>query len=87
MLFMVSIPSEFGSLNRLKKFSVANNRLSGTIPEIFNGFDREGFEGNSKKNVIIIVAAGVAGVGRSNKFVKLFIKHLTLVINQHSSCY
>lgn len=82
-----SIPSEFGSLNRLKKFSVANNRLSGTIPEIFNGFDREGFEGNSKKNVIIIVAAGVAGVGRSNKFVKLFIKHLTLVINQHSSCY
>ncbi|KAK7381334.1 hypothetical protein VNO78_33956 [Psophocarpus tetragonolobus] len=75
-----SIPTEFDSLKRLKKFSVANNKLSGRIPECFNGFDREGFEGNrglfggpletkggwmSKKNVGIIVAAGVGGAATS----------------------
>nr|KYP46186.1 putative inactive receptor kinase At1g27190 family [Cajanus cajan] len=75
-----SIPYEFGSLGRLRKFSVANNRLSGTIPDFFNGFDREGFEGNSdlcggplgskcggmsKKNLAIIIAAGVFGAAAS----------------------
>ncbi|KAK7381333.1 hypothetical protein VNO78_33955 [Psophocarpus tetragonolobus] len=75
-----SIPFEFGSLSRLKKFSVANNRLSGTIPDFFNGYDREGFEGNSglcgsplgskcggmsKKNLAIIIAAGVFGAAAS----------------------
>ncbi|CAJ1946881.1 unnamed protein product [Sphenostylis stenocarpa] len=74
------IPFEFGSLGRLKKFSVANNRLTGTIPEFFHGFDREGFEGNSglcgaplgskcggmsKKNLAIIIAAGVFGAAAS----------------------
>ncbi|KAG4395720.1 hypothetical protein AAZX31_19G015900 [Glycine max] len=75
-----SIPFEFGNLGRLKKFSVANNRLTGTIPAFFNGFDREGFEGNSglcggplggkcggisKKNLAIIIAAGVFGAAAS----------------------
>ncbi|QCD92535.1 inactive LRR receptor-like serine/threonine-protein kinase BIR2 [Vigna unguiculata] len=75
-----SIPFELGSLSRLKKFSVANNRLSGTIPEFFHGFEREGFEGNSglcggplgskcggmsKKNLAIIIAAGVFGAAAS----------------------
>uniref|UniRef100_A0A368UHB2 Leucine-rich repeat-containing N-terminal plant-type domain-containing protein n=1 Tax=Glycine max TaxID=3847 RepID=A0A368UHB2_SOYBN len=75
-----SIPFEFGSLGRLRKFSVANNRLSGTISEFFNRFDREGFEGNSglcggplggkcggmsKKNLAIIIAAGVFGAAAS----------------------
>ncbi|TKY50328.1 inactive receptor kinase [Spatholobus suberectus] len=74
------IPFELGGLGRLKKFSVTNNRLSGTIPGFFNGFDREGFEGNSglcggplgskcgglsKKNLAIIVAAGVFGAAAS----------------------
>ncbi|WVZ15221.1 hypothetical protein V8G54_012787 [Vigna mungo] len=75
-----SIPFELGSLSRLKKFSVANNRLSGTIPEFFHGFEKEGFEGNSglcggplgskcggmsKKNLAIIIAAGVFGAAAS----------------------
>ncbi|CAL0321768.1 unnamed protein product [Lupinus luteus] len=71
-----SIPSEFDDLIRLKKFSVANNRLSGAIPALFDDFDKGGFDGNvglcggplgskcgglSKKNLAIIVAAGVFG--------------------------
>jgi len=75
-----SIPFELGSLSRLKKFSVANNRLSGRIPEFFRDFERTGFEGNSglcgaplgskcggmsKKNLAIIIAAGVFGAAAS----------------------
>ncbi|KAK7316380.1 hypothetical protein VNO77_35384 [Canavalia gladiata] len=75
-----SIPYEFGSLGRLKRFSVANNKLSGTIPSFFSGYDKEDFEGNSglcggplgskcgglsKKNLAIIIAAGVFGAAAS----------------------
>lgn len=74
-----SIPYEFGSLGRLKRFSVANNKLSGSIPEFFSGFDKEDFAGNSglcggplskcggmsKKNLAIIIAAGVFGAAAS----------------------
>ncbi|KAJ1380083.1 Serine-threonine/tyrosine-protein kinase, catalytic domain [Sesbania bispinosa] len=74
-----SIPYEFGSLSRLKRFSVANNQLSGTIPDFFSGFDRDNFAGNSglcggplgkcggmsKKNLAIIIAAGVFGAAAS----------------------
>ncbi|KAL2335582.1 hypothetical protein Fmac_016795 [Flemingia macrophylla] len=75
-----SIPYGFGGLSRLKRFSVANNRLSGSIPDFFDGFGREGFEGNSglcggplgskcggmsKKNLAIIIAAGVFGAAAS----------------------
>lgn len=74
------IPYEFGSLSRLKKFSVANNHLSGTIPVFFSGYDKEDFSGNdglcggplgskcgglSKKNLAIIIAAGVFGAAAS----------------------
>jgi len=71
------IPTEFGSLKRLKKVSVANNRLSGKVPASLSGFSKEGFEGNrglcgsplgskcgvmsEKKKVGVIVGAGVCG--------------------------
>lgn len=75
-----SIPYELGTLSRLKKFSVANNDLSGTIPGFFNTSNGEDFEGNSglcggplgskcggmsKKNLAIIIAAGVFGAAAS----------------------
>jgi len=75
-----SIPYEITSLTRLHKFSVANNELSGDIPSFFNGFDKDGFDGNSglcggplgskcggmsKKNLAIIIAAGVFGAAGS----------------------
>lgn len=60
------------TLGRLKKFSVANNDWRGTIPLFFDGFDEASFAGNdlcgeplgkcgglSKKNLAIIIAAGV----------------------------
>nr|XP_043607243.1 inactive LRR receptor-like serine/threonine-protein kinase BIR2 [Erigeron canadensis] len=70
-----SIPSRLSNLGRLSKFSVADNQLSGSIPSTLSQFDSENFEGNdglcgkplstcgglSKKNVTIIVAAGVFG--------------------------
>ncbi|KAF7819655.1 inactive LRR receptor-like serine/threonine-protein kinase BIR2 [Senna tora] len=74
------IPYEFGSLSRLSKFSVANNQLTGTIPSFFSRFSKEDFEGNSglcgnplghkcgglsKKNLAIIIAAGVFGAAAS----------------------
>ncbi|KAL5080156.1 hypothetical protein RYX36_008577 [Vicia faba] len=74
------IPYEIGSLTRLHKFSVANNQLSGSIPSFFNRFDKDGFDGNSglcggplgskcgsmsKKNLAIIIAAGVFGAAAS----------------------
>ncbi|XP_004489358.1 inactive LRR receptor-like serine/threonine-protein kinase BIR2 [Cicer arietinum] len=78
--FVGNIPYEFGSLTRLHKFSVANNKLSGNIPSFFDGFDKESFDGNSglcggplgskcggmsKKNLAIIIAAGVFGAAGS----------------------
>ncbi|KAJ7974478.1 Inactive receptor kinase [Quillaja saponaria] len=75
-----AIPDEFGSLGRLKKFSVANNYLTGRIPSFFNGYDKDDFTGNSelcggplgskcggmsKKNLAIIIAAGVLGAAAS----------------------
>ncbi|XP_042498807.1 probable inactive receptor kinase At1g27190 [Macadamia integrifolia] len=71
-----SIPYELSGLSRLKKLSVANNYLSGSIPSFLSNFDPAGFDGNSglcgsplgnkcgglsKKNLIIIVAAGIFG--------------------------
>jgi serine/threonine protein kinase len=75
-----SIPYGIGSLTRLHKFNVANNQLSGDIPPFFNGITKEDFDGNSglcggplgskcggmsKKNLAIIIAAGVFGAAAS----------------------
>ncbi|KAF2316204.1 hypothetical protein GH714_041545 [Hevea brasiliensis] len=74
------IPYVFSSLARLKKFSVANNDLTGTIPSFFSNFDSGDFSGNdglcgkplgskcgglSKKNLAIIIAAGIFGAAAS----------------------
>ncbi|XP_028775296.1 inactive LRR receptor-like serine/threonine-protein kinase BIR2 [Neltuma alba] len=74
------IPAEIGSLSRLSKFSVANNHLEGAIPSSLSRFGKENFEGNSglcggplgskcgglsKKNLAIIIAAGVFGAAAS----------------------
>ncbi|CAI9780647.1 unnamed protein product [Fraxinus pennsylvanica] len=76
-----NIPIQFSSLGRLRRFTVANNDLSGRVPE-FN-YDLElDFGGNSglcggslgkcggpgglsKKNLAIIIAAGVFGAAGS----------------------
>uniref|UniRef100_A0A5B6YIS8 Protein kinase domain-containing protein n=1 Tax=Davidia involucrata TaxID=16924 RepID=A0A5B6YIS8_DAVIN len=74
-----SIPYQFSSLGRLKKFSVADNDLSGRIPSFLEAFDSSNFDGNdglcggplgkcgglSKKNLAIIIAAGVFGAAAS----------------------
>ncbi|CAL9014512.1 unnamed protein product [Prunus brigantina] len=75
-----TIPYEFSSLVRLKRFSVANNKLTGTIPAFLDRFDKADFAGNSglcggplgskcgglsKKNLAIIIAAGVFGAAAS----------------------
>ncbi|KAB5521108.1 hypothetical protein DKX38_025427 [Salix brachista] len=74
-----SIPLGFSTLGRLKKFSVENNDLTGPVPSFFNNFDPAGFDGNkglcgkplskcgglSKKNLAIIIAAGVFGAASS----------------------
>ncbi|KAF5739651.1 putative BRASSINOSTEROID INSENSITIVE 1-associated receptor kinase 1 precursor [Tripterygium wilfordii] len=74
-----TIPPEFVSLGRLKRFSVANNELTGTIPSFFDGFDSADFTGNnglcggplgkcggmSKRNLAIIIVAGVLGAAGS----------------------
>ncbi|KAF2308659.1 hypothetical protein GH714_011897 [Hevea brasiliensis] len=74
------IPYEVSRLARLKKFSVANNDLTGTIPSFFSNFDSGDFTGNdglcgkplgskcgglSKKNLAIIIAAGIFGAAAS----------------------
>lgn len=74
------IPYQLSNLGRLKKFSVANNDLTGTIPSSFKGFDKADFDGNSdlcggplgskcgglsKKNLAIIIAAGIFGAAAS----------------------
>ncbi|KAK9065063.1 hypothetical protein SSX86_016446 [Deinandra increscens subsp. villosa] len=70
-----SIPVQISNLGRLTKFSVTNNDLSGSIPSSLSNFDSSDFNGNnglcgkplakcgslSKKNLIIIIAAGVFG--------------------------
>ncbi|KAM7268518.1 hypothetical protein ACFE04_010684 [Oxalis oulophora] len=73
-----NIPYEFSHLNRLKTFSVANNDLRGEIPSDLSNFDSANFKGNklcgkplgkcgglSKKNLAIIIAAGVFGAAVS----------------------
>ncbi|OAY29872.1 inactive LRR receptor-like serine/threonine-protein kinase BIR2 [Manihot esculenta] len=77
------IPIEFSSLGRLKRFSVANNDLTGSIPSFFSNFDAGDFSGNdglcgkplgskcgglSKKNLAIIIAAGIFGAAASLLF-------------------
>ncbi|KAH6791108.1 Leucine-rich repeat protein kinase family protein [Perilla frutescens var. frutescens] len=73
-----SIPYQLSSLSRLKKFSVANNELSGSVPS-FNYRFEVNYAGNkglcggplgkcgglSKKNLAIIIAAGVFGAAAS----------------------
>ncbi|XWS32821.1 hypothetical protein CRYUN_Cryun22dG0022600 [Craigia yunnanensis] len=74
-----SIPYQISGLGRLKKFSVANNDLKGAIPSSFENHDKADFAGNSglcggplgkcggltKKNLAIIIAAGVFGAAAS----------------------
>ncbi|KAB2075616.1 hypothetical protein ES319_A07G234900v1 [Gossypium barbadense] len=74
-----SIPYQLSGLDRLKKFSVADNDLSGAIPSSFENFGKADFVGNnglcggplrkcgglSKKNLAIIIAAGVFGAAGS----------------------
>ncbi|KAL9152484.1 hypothetical protein ABFS82_11G126100 [Erythranthe guttata] len=74
-----SIPFQFSNLGRLKKFSVANNDLSGTVPSFNSNSVELDFSGNSglcggplgkcgglnKKNLAIIIAAGVFGAAAS----------------------
>lgn len=73
-----TIPYQLSTLGRLKKFSVANNELSGRVPSEFERIDSN-FGGNSglcggplrkcgslsKKNLAIIIAAGVFGAAAS----------------------
>lgn len=74
-----AIPYELETLSRLTKFSVENNDLSGTIPTSFSRFEKADFSGNdglcgkplgkcgglSKKNLAIIIAAGIFGAAGS----------------------
>ncbi|KAG9153482.1 hypothetical protein Leryth_018744 [Lithospermum erythrorhizon] len=62
-----SIPYEVASLGRLKRFTVSNNDLSGRVPEFqFNcGGDLGKCGGLSKRNLAIIIAAGVFGAAAS----------------------
>lgn len=73
-----NIPYQLSSLTRLKTFSVANNELSGTVPSFNYNFEVD-YTGNkglcggplgkcgglSKKNLAIIIAAGVFGAAAS----------------------
>ncbi|KAK9052435.1 hypothetical protein SSX86_029064 [Deinandra increscens subsp. villosa] len=70
-----TIPVQLSNLGRLNRFSVADNDLTGSIPSSLSNFDSSYFDGNnglcgkpltkcgalSKKNLTIIVAAGVLG--------------------------
>ncbi|KAL0424321.1 UNVERIFIED_CONTAM: Inactive LRR receptor-like serine/threonine-protein kinase BIR2 [Sesamum radiatum] len=74
-----SIPYQFSNLGRLRKFSVANNDLSGRLPPFKYDSLEHDFSGNSglcggplgkcgglsKKNLAIIIAAGVFGAAAS----------------------
>ncbi|XP_059670609.1 inactive LRR receptor-like serine/threonine-protein kinase BIR2 [Cornus florida] len=71
-----NIPYQFSAMQRLKKFAVANNDLSGTVPSSFDSINSTDFVGNnglcgwplgkcgggfSRKDMRIIIAAGVSG--------------------------
>ncbi|CAI9763227.1 unnamed protein product [Fraxinus pennsylvanica] len=74
-----NIPYEFSNLGRLKKFSAANNDLSGRVPSFNYDLLELDLSGNSglcgghlgkcgglsKKNLAIIIAAGVFGAAAS----------------------
>ncbi|KAL2252438.1 inactive LRR receptor-like serine/threonine-protein kinase BIR2 [Sesamum indicum] len=74
-----SIPYQLSNLGRLRKFSVANNDLSGRVPSFKYDSLEHDFSGNSglcggplgkcgglsKKNLAIIIAAGVFGAAAS----------------------
>ncbi|XP_022774461.1 inactive LRR receptor-like serine/threonine-protein kinase BIR2 [Durio zibethinus] len=74
-----SIPYQLSGLDRLKKFSVANNDLTGPIPSSFANQEKANFAGNSglcgvplgkcgglsRRNLAIIIAAGVFGAAAS----------------------
>ncbi|XVE68032.1 hypothetical protein DITRI_Ditri09bG0035700 [Diplodiscus trichospermus] len=73
------IPYHLSALGRLKKFSVANNDLTGAIPSSFENHDKPDFAGNdglcggplgkcgglSKRNLAIIIVAGIFGAAAS----------------------
>lgn len=77
--FSGMIPYELGRLPRLRKFSVANNRLSGSIPSELSKFEGDAFDRNSglcgkplgkcgglsSKSLGIIIAAGAFGAAGS----------------------
>ncbi|KAE8669588.1 putative inactive receptor kinase [Hibiscus syriacus] len=76
------VPYQLSGLARLKRFSVANNHLTGAIPSGFEGHDRADFAGNSglcggplgscgglsRRNLAIIISAGVLGAAVSMMF-------------------
>ncbi|MBA0872573.1 hypothetical protein Goshw_016504 [Gossypium schwendimanii] len=76
------IPYQLSGLDRLKNFAVANNDLSGAIPSAFESHDKADFAGNSglcgsplgncgglsRRNLAIIIAAGVLGAAVSMLF-------------------
>lgn len=74
------IPFQLSNLDRLSSFYIANNGLSGPIPATLARFDESDFDGNnglcgkptgsncnglSKRNLAIIIAAGVFGAAAS----------------------
>ncbi|XP_047333148.1 probable inactive receptor kinase At1g27190 [Impatiens glandulifera] len=78
--FSGRIPYGLGQLDRIRKFSVANNALTGLIPSDLNKYPSEDFSGNnglcgesigkrcgklSSKSLAIIIAAGVLGAAGS----------------------
>ncbi|KAL2900292.1 Inactive LRR receptor-like serine/threonine-protein kinase BIR2 [Bienertia sinuspersici] len=78
-----NIPVQLSNLNRLMDFSISGNKLSGPVPSSLSHFDKSSFEGNdglcgkptgsscnglSKKNLAIIIAAGVFGAAASLLF-------------------
>ncbi|CAA0823406.1 Leucine-rich repeat protein kinase family protein [Striga hermonthica] len=73
------IPYQFSNLGRLRRFSVANNDLSGRVPSFSGGSVVVDFDGNSglcggtlgecgglsRRSLAIIIAAGVVGAAAS----------------------
>ncbi|KAG9131416.1 hypothetical protein Leryth_021093 [Lithospermum erythrorhizon] len=74
--FSGTLPPDLGRLDRLKRFSVADNSLSGVVPDGLERFSKDSFLGNgelcggvlglkceglSRKSLVVIVVAGVLG--------------------------
>ncbi|TQD91086.1 hypothetical protein C1H46_023320 [Malus baccata] len=65
-----SLPYELGWLDRLKKLSVANNDLTGTIPPDLSKFEKDDFDGNG----------GLCGKPLGSKYGGLSSKSLGIII-------